>query len=168
MTIGMDDPSMSAQLQAAARAAGSAGTTEFTSPVHDSLVPPGDGRVDIDLPAAAGDDPFGGAPTVHLSPPLAGDGPAEVDPFDAPTASEPSAEPETADARPAGTPSTARSPRAGRELVGTLLLGGLGVAGGYQGSVLTGTDTMAMMAVGAAAGLLLGWSWIRWVARRHC
>jgi predicted Zn finger-like uncharacterized protein len=71
-----------------------------------------------------------------------------------------------------------RGPRAGdrpvwrpshplREMIGSLLLSALGVCGGYQAALLLQEKPLLWMSGGAVAGLLLGWTWIRCVARRQ-
>ena len=48
-----------------------------------------------------------------------------------------------------------------------MLLAALGVCGGYQAALLLQEKPLLWISGGGVAGLLLGWTWIRCVARRQ-
>jgi hypothetical protein len=137
MTIGMDDPLLADQLKSTALDAGA-------SPLTYRVV------ADPDAGVSA-------APLVGPADRVAGDSPDRE-----------SVVPRAADRGPrTAVKAVSRPSHPLRDLIGSMLLSALGTCGGYQAALLLQEKPLLWMSGGAVAGLLLGWTWIRCVARRQ-
>jgi hypothetical protein len=54
-----------------------------------------------------------------------------------------------------------------RGLLVAVLLASIGTAAGYYGALEQQLDPLRWAPVGAAVGLVFGWAWVRWAARRR-